>query len=252
MSAATEPVIEIENVSFSYDGLPVLENVNLIVNPLDYLYVLGPNGGGKTTLLKVILGLLQPTRGRVRVFGHVPHHVRGRFGYVPQHHRFDVLFPVRVLDVVLMGRLERSSWLGPYRRADKRAAMRALEEVELTELRYRPYSALSGGQRQRVLIARALVCDPDLLLLDEPMASVDIVVGRELSELLRDLTERMTIVLVTHDLGLVSPHVKKVVCVNRRVIVHPTSDITAEIISEIYGGHIHMVRHDHEYQEENG
>ncbi|NLX03576.1 MAG: metal ABC transporter ATP-binding protein [Phycisphaerae bacterium] len=237
--------VTLENVWFSYDGTPVLEDVNLSIGRCEYVSMVGPNGGGKTTLLKIIAGLLRPDRGRVRVYGEPPQHVQWKIGYVPQHQHYDVHFPVRVLEVVLMGRLRRSTWIGRYSRADRESALRALEEVELADLRSRPFSALSGGQRQRVLIARALAADPQILLLDEPMANVDVVVERELNELLQDLSGHMTVVLVTHDLGFVSHYVKNVICVNRRVSVHPTSDFTGELVDRVYGGHYHAVRHDH-------
>lgn len=236
--------IRIQNMSFSYDGLPVLEGVDLVISQGDFAALVGPNGGGKTTLLKLALGLLRPTTGAVHVFGERPEHVRARVGYVPQHFQFDLMFPIRVLDVVLMGGLHRGRWVGPYRRADKEAALEALREVELVEMRSRAFSALSGGQRQRVLIARALMSDPDLLLLDEPTASLDLRSENEVYDLLCRLNKRMTIVLATHDLGVVNAYVKSVVCIKRTVAVHPTSELTGEMISELYGGEARLVRHD--------
>ena len=245
-----QAVITVEKVSFSYNDLPVLEDVTLTVHERDFISIVGPNAGGKTTLLKLILGLLKPTSGTIRVFGQPPGKVRSRIGYMPQHASLDPLFPVSVLDVVLMGRLGNGKDLGFYRRADKEAAADALRNVELYEIRNCSFSDLSGGQRQRVLIARALVSDPELLLLDEPTANVDAVVETELYEILNKLNEKMTVALVTHDLGFVSRYVKSVACVNRRVVVHPTSEITGEMINEIYGCDVHMVRHDHRCSEE--
>ena len=245
-----QAVIAVEKVSFSYNGVPVLEDVTLTVHEQDFISIVGPNAGGKTTLLKLILGLLKPTSGTIRVFGLPPVKVRSRIGYMPQQASLDPLFPVSVLDVVLMGRLGNGKDLGFYRRADKEAAADALRKVELHEVRHCSFSDLSGGQRQRVLIARALVSDPELLLLDEPTANVDAIVETELYEILKELNEKMTVVLVTHDLGFVSRYVKSVACVNRRVVVHPTSEITGEMINEIYGCDVHMVRHDHRCSEE--
>jgi zinc transport system ATP-binding protein len=245
-----QAVITVEKVSFSYNDLPVLEDVTLTVHERDFISIVGPNAGGKTTLLKLILGLLKPTSGTIRVFGQPPGKVRSRIGYMPQHASLDPLFPVSVLDVVLMGRLGNGKDLGFYRRADKEAAADALRNVELYGIRNCSFSDLSGGQRQRVLIARALVSDPELLLLDEPTANVDAVVETELYEILNKLNEKMTVALVTHDLGFVSRYVKSVACVNRRVVVHPTSEITGEMINEIYGCDVHMVRHDHRCSEE--
>jgi zinc transport system ATP-binding protein len=239
------PVIRVQDMTFSYDGTPVLENVNVAISRGDFAALVGPNGGGKTTLLKLVLGLLRPTTGAVEVFGERPERVRSRVGYVPQLFHFDLMFPIRVLDVVLMGGLHRGRWLGPYRRVEKEAALSALREVELVDLRSRAFSTLSGGQRQRVLVARALMADPELLLLDEPTASLDVRSEDEVYDLLCRLGERMTIVLATHDLGVVHSYVKSVVCIKRTVAVHPTSELTGEMISELYGGEARLVRHDH-------
>jgi len=244
-------VVELENVWFSYDGLPVLEEVSIRIDERDFLSIVGPNAGGKTTLLKVILGLLKPTRGTVRVFGQPAAKARSRIGYMPQHTSLDPLFPVNVLDVVLMGRLGNGKRFGFYGKADREAALDVLRKVGLYDVRLRSFFAgLSGGQRQRVLIARALVSDPELLLLDEPTANVDGAMESELFEILNKLNEKMTVALVTHDLGFVSSYVKRVACVNRRVRVHPTSEISGEMINEMYGSNVHMVRHDHRCAEE--
>jgi len=237
-------VIELENVWFSYNGSPVLEDVNLLVNERDFLSIVGPNAGGKTTILRLILGLIKPTRGSVKVFGDSPVKARPRIGYMPQHTSLDPLFPVSVLDVVLMGRLGTGMHFGFHTNADREAAGEALKRVELYDIRHRPFSELSGGQSQRVLIARALVSGPELLLLDEPTANVDIAVETELYDLLDQLNKKMTIVLVTHDLGFVSRYVKNVACVNRRVVGHPTCEISGEMINEIYGSDVHIIRHD--------
>jgi len=239
------PVISIENLTFSYDGFPVLEDVNVAVHEREFACIVGPNGGGKTTLLKLMLGLLQPTGGRVRLFGVPPERARTRVGYLPQSYAYDPQFPVRVMDVVLMGRLDRGGLFGPYRRSDREAALEALRQVEMVEFRHRPLAALSGGQRQRVLIARALACEPEMLLLDEPTASLDLTIEGELYGLLRRLNERLTVVMVSHDIGFVSRFVTKVICVKRQVAVHPTSELTGEMINEIYGSDVCMVRHDH-------
>mgnify|MGYP000041230022 CR=1 FL=1 len=243
-------VVELENVWFSYDGLSVLEDVCIRVDERDFLSIVGPNAGGKTTLLKVILGLLKPTKGTVRVFGQPAAKARSRIGYMPQHTSLDPLFPVNVLDVVLMGRLGNGKRFGYYGKADREAAVDVLRKVGLYDVRLRSFAALSGGQRQRVLIARALVSDPELLLLDEPTANIDGAVESEFFEILSSLNENMTIALVTHDLGFVSSYVKRVACVNRRVKVHPTSEISGEMINEMYGSNVHMVRHDHRCAEE--
>ena len=237
-------IINVEGVSFAYDSTPILEDVCLDVPLRDFACMVGPNGGGKTTLLKLFLGLLAPSRGQVRVFGGSPEAARPRIGYMPQHAQIDNRFPVNVADVVLMGRIGKAQAVGPYRRAHREVAWQALREVGLADLRHRAFGDLSGGQRQRVLIARALAVEPELLLLDEPTANLDAPAESELYELLQRLNARLTIILVTHDLGFVSKFVKTVICVKRCVVVHPTSEVTGEVIREMYGGDVFMIRHD--------
>jgi zinc transport system ATP-binding protein len=240
------PVIEVEDLSFRFDGgPPVLEDVNLEIAAGDFASVIGPNGGGKTTLVKLIVGLLSPTEGRIRIFGQTPIKSRPRIGYMPQHAMMDPRFPVRATDVVLMGRLGLGHRFGNYTRSDRSAGADALAKVGLENLGAQPFSNLSGGQRQRVLLARALVTDPELLLLDEPAAGLDQKVEQDFFELLQELNRQLTIVLVTHDLGFVAGFVRTVICVHRRVDIHPTSSLDGRAISEIYGGDVRMVRHDH-------
>jgi zinc transport system ATP-binding protein len=246
MPTSNEPVVEFRDVSFAFNGAAVLQDVNFVVRRNESVSIVGPNGGGKTTLLRLVLGQLQPTTGQVRVFGRPPESVRLRIGYMPQHANYDPLFPATVMDVVLMGRLGRGGLrgrLGWFSRGDRQAAMQALAQVHLEPLARRPFAALSGGQRQRVLVARALGCQPELLLLDEPTASVDSLVEARLLDVLRELNGKMTVLVVSHDLGFVADLVENVVCVNRQVVVHPTSRITSELIGEIYGGNVRMVRH---------
>lgn len=241
----TQPAIKIENVSFVYNSLLVLDRVNLTINRKDFLAIVGPNAGGKTTLLKLMLGLLKPTSGSIEVFGLPPAKACSRIGYMPQHASLDPLFPVSVFDVVLMGRIGKNARrFGFFGKQDREKAEAALEKMELRNVRNRFFSELSGGQRQRVLIARALVTDPELLLLDEPTSNIDVAVQTELFELLSHLNEKMTVVIVTHDLGFVSGYVNRVACVNQKVVVHATHDISGEMINEIYGSRVRMVRHD--------
>ena len=240
------PAIAVRDLAFAYPGEPaVLEDVAFTIAEGDFVSVVGPNGGGKTTLLRLLLGLLSPSRGEVRLFGRPPEQARRQIGYMPQHPQLDPHFPVSARDVVLMGRLGPGRPRGLFGRDDKEAARRALAEVGLEEMGRRPFAALSSGQKQRVLIARALACAPRLLLLDEPTANLDLHVEGELYELLRELNRRLTVVLVSHDLGFVSRYVRTVVCVKRHVAVHPTSEITGDIIRDMYGGDVRVVRHDH-------
>ncbi len=171
-----QPVIELRDVSFAYNGAAVLQGVNFTVREHEAICMVGPNGGGKTTLVKLILGLLQPDSGEIRVFGRPPRCVRLRMSYMPQHVEYDPQFPATVMDIVLMGRLGTPGLrglLGWYDRDDRRAALDALEQLDMEGLARRPLVSLSGGQRQRVLIARALCSQPELLLLDEPTSSID-------------------------------------------------------------------------------
>ena len=244
MTASAVP-LALEGVRFSYGNLRVLENVTLQIDAGDFVCVVGPNGGGKTTLLKLALGLLKPGAGRVSVFGVDPVRARSRVGYVPQHWTFDLQFPMQVIDVVLMGRMGGGRWFGQHGAEDREAAHEALDEMDLNALWDRPFAALSGGQRQRVLIARALASSPELLLLDEPTANVDVKAGEELLLLLKQLNARMTVVMVTHDLGFVSSLVNHVICVNRTAAMHPISELTGDVIAEMYGSDVSMIRHDH-------
>lgn len=243
-------VIELKDVSFSYDGAPVLEDVNLAIPELDFACFVGPNGGGKTTLLKIVLGLLRPSRGTVRVFGEQPERSRSRMGYIPQAtlapqaSPADPAFPASVADVLLMGRLGKARKFGPYSRHDKEAALAALGEVGLGGLRGRPFSALSGGQRQRVLIARALAAEPDILLLDEPTSNLDFESEEQLYELLNELNKRLTVVLVSHDIKFVYRFVKNVVCVKQKVVRHPTSEIDERLGGEVFGAKFRVIQHD--------
>ena len=243
-SAQSPPAIKLENVGFSYNSRPVLESVNLTVNEKDFIWVVGPNGGGKTTLVKLILGLLQPKTGTVRIFGKSATSARRRIGYMPQQARLDLRFPVTARDVVLMGRLNHGFKPGSYSASDRSTAHDALGLVGMESEADTPLKDLSGGQQRRLLIARALACQPDMLLLDEPTANLDRAVERELFDLLKDLNGRLTIMMVSHDPAFVSDFVEQVVCVNRTVAVHPTTDRDREFIDELYGEGMRMVRHD--------
>jgi len=235
-------IVVFDNVSFSYGGSAVLEDVDLTVGDREFACIVGPNGGGKTTLLKLALGLLKPDIGTVRLFDKPPAAVRSRVGYMPQHVHLDPKFPVNVVDVVLMGRLGNGQVIGPFRRQDRLAARTALREVGLFDLRNRPFATLSGGQQRRLFIARAIACEPQLLLLDEPTANLDPRAEQELYQVLSELNRRMAVVVVSHDMTFVSQFVERVICVKRGVHIHPTSEI--ENLSEVFGAGVRMVRHD--------
>jgi len=242
-----QPVVTMRGVDFSYNGQPVLAGVNVSIGAGDFIGVVGPNGGGKTTLLKLVIGLLEPTRGEVRVFGQPPARVRARIGYVAQGWSCACDFPVSTLDVVLMGRLGAGGGRASYPRADREAALWALERVGLADLAHRDLRELSGGQRQRALIARAIASRPELLALDEPMMGVDVAAAEGIYDLLEELREGMTVIMVSHDLDLVARTVTSVLCVNQRVVRHPTSElaeVSGELLAELYGTGVRLVRHD--------
>lgn len=240
-----EPVVELRGVSFAYDGLPVLRNVDFELLEGDFVGIIGPNAGGKTTLLKMILGLLEPDRGTVQVFGRSAREARGTVGYVPQYARFDRTFPIRVRRAVAMGTLGRTH----PRVQDRDAAVsRALERVELSGVADRQIGQLSGGQLQRVLIARALVGDPRLLLLDEPTSSVDTRIGRSVHELLEELARDITIVLVSHDIGVISRHVGTIACLNVEMHYHRSKELTPDMVEAAYGCPVDLVAHGHPHR----
>ncbi len=206
-----KPIIKLDKVSFAYEDALVLENVSLEIFPGESIAIIGPNGGGKTTLLKLILGFLKPTRGKVEVFG-------DPIAYVPQTTRFDKQFPISVMEVVLSGCLSRLPWYGRFHPSEIAAATEALEKVGLQDFGDVPFGKLSGGQAQRVLIARALVSHPTLLLLDEPTASVDSKAEAEIYAILKKLHGTMTILMVTHDLKAAVNQVERVLCIQRQAV----------------------------------
>jgi zinc transport system ATP-binding protein len=246
-SANARPVIQFEDVCFAYNREEVLHNISLSVPGQTLTAVVGPNGAGKSTFVKLTLGLLSPGRGRVRVFGDAPVRVRRRIGYVPQHIQFDWDFPVSALDVVLMGRAEKH-WIGPYRRIDRDKAEKALVQVQLQQLARRSFSSLSGGERQRVLIAQALVANPEILLLDEPTANVDTQVEHEIYELLHELNRQMTIVVVSHNLNVVTRHASHLLCVNRVASLCRMTEMTEDRIHAFYRGDLAMLQHSADCQ----
>jgi zinc transport system ATP-binding protein len=239
----TAPVITLERVSFAYGSIPVLEDVSLEVQEDEFLGLVGPNGGGKSTLLRIVLGLLVPDSGSVGVLGRPPVRSRGAIGYVPQFASFRRDFPVTVEDAVLLGRLGKTRALFGYRAQDRTVARRSMEETGVAELRARPIEALSGGQLQRVLIARALACEPQILLLDEPTANIDLRAEVDIFDLLKTLDRRMTIVVVSHDIGFISQYVTRVACLNRTLVCHTTSEISGEVIRQLYGAPVRMIAH---------
>jgi zinc transport system ATP-binding protein len=223
----------------------VLEDINLDLFAGDFLGLIGPNGGGKSTLLKAMLGLIKPDRGEIVIFDLPPAAARNRMGYVPQKTVFDRSFPVKVLDVVLMGRYSRKGLLHRYGRQDRQAALRALADVGMEDRAGREIGALSGGEQQRVFVARSLVSDPELLLLDEPTAGVDSAQQTDFYDLLCHLNRDLgiAIVLVSHDVTAISTYVSKIACLNQRLYYHGSKELCNEDIEKAYGCPVEMIAH---------
>jgi zinc transport system ATP-binding protein len=244
------PVVRFSEVNFAYeDGITVLENINFSLETGEFACIVGPNGGGKTTLLKLILGLLKPISGSISVLGKSPGNAQAKIGYVPQFSKFDAAFPVKVLDVVLMGCLQHSFFWGRYSEDQIAKARSALAAVGLPGKEEQGFASLSGGQKQRALIARALVSDPHLILLDEPTASVDVAGTEQFYNMFEELNQRFTILMVSHDVGFISGRVKSVLCVRKTLQIHPVSELTGEALQNIYGVDVKLIRHDHRCSE---
>lgn len=239
-----EIVIHIDNLSVYYSKAPALSGVCLDVRAGEYLGIIGPNGGGKSTLLKVILGLVPASSGTIQIYGNIPGKSGELVGYVPQFTSLDKRFPITLLEVVLTGRLK--SGLSPFfsfTRKDKESAKELLDRVGIADLAHRQISELSGGEFQKMLIARALAVNPKLLLLDEPTASVDARSRDQIYSLFAELNKNMTIILVTHDLLAISSQVHRLACLNNRLVYHGEPEITENIVNELYGCPVDLIAH---------
>ena len=242
------PLVELNHLTFGYGAEPVLEDICLHLHPGQFAALVGPSGAGKTSLLKLILGTLPPSHGEIRIDGRTRQgQPAPQVGYVPQLETVDWNFPVTVEQVVLMGRVRRSGlWAWPSA-DDKRRARAVLERLGLADLSARHIRALSGGQQQRVFLARALIAEPDLLVLDEPTTGVDIRTAENILHMLADLNRQgMTILLTTHDLNTAAAHLPWVVCLNRRVIAQGEPEIvfTPETLNATYGGDMLVIRQE--------
>jgi len=226
--------IKIENVSFTYEKSPILENVSLLIKQGEFIGIFGPNGGGKTTFLKLLLGFIQPDQGNIEILGKLPEEIRGRLGYVPQMKSFDKQFPISVLEVVLQGSLSKAHWWGGYLKEDKKRAKELLQRVQLEEKKNAAFGTLSGGQIQRVLIARALMGNPEILLLDEPTASVDIVAEQIIYELLLELKGKITIIMVTHDLQTILDKAERLLCIHRQLTSYLPKEVCDHFAFGLY------------------
>lgn len=242
MSKTRQPVLEFSDVCFGYSSVETIHNASFAVQDGAFVAVVGPNGGGKTTLIKLALGLIKPQRGKILLFGRDPTETRARVGYVPQIMMFDPHFPVRVKDVVRMGRVEKVRW-GKYRKTDDTTVLDALEKVEAADLVDKAFSELSGGERQRVILAQALVGHPELLILDEPTANVDAIVEKRLYDLLKKINETITIFLVSHNLSVVTKHADHILCVNHTADLHPIESVSKASVQSVNGTDLTVLFH---------
>ncbi len=236
-------LVELTDITAGYDGTVAIENVAFSVREQDYIGIIGPNGGGKTTLLKVILGILQPFSGKVSLPGS-PDGKRDFIGYLPQINNIDKKFPITVQEVVLSGIMSRKGIFTRYTKEDKLLVRELLANTGIDHLRKKVIGELSGGQMQRAFLCRALISKPKLLMLDEPNTYVDNKFEGELYELLAKLNEKMAIVIVTHDLGTVSRYVKSIACINKVLHHHPSNIISQEQLNS-YNCPIQLITHGH-------
>lgn len=240
----TNPIIiEMKNIWAGYEYESVLEDINFEVYQGDFVGLIGPNGGGKTTLIKVLLGLVKPYRGSVTIKGLPVEEGRKYLGYVPQLVEFDHQFPIRVWDVVEMGRLGARGLLRRFTTVDHQKVEDALRAVEMLDFFRRPVGELSGGQRQRVYIARALASDPELLILDEPTSNVDPQMSNSIFGLLHKLNETISILLITHDMSAISSYTKTIGCINRNLHYHGEKELTTEMIEATYQCPVDLIAH---------
>src|SRR5512133_2881283 len=233
-------LFEMKSLSASYGTAIVLEDVNFAVQEKDFIGVIGPNGGGKTTLLKVVLGLLHPVKGQIIFNDEILSSTR--IGYLPQISTGDMNYPVTVLDVVLSGLMIRKGIISRMTSDDRKRGLSVIDELGLTKMKSAPISELSGGQVQRVFLGRAIIGEPKLLLLDEPGNFVDSNFENDFYEKLKELNSRMAILMVSHDVGTISAHIKSFACVNRTLHYHQSSEITNEDL-QAYGCPIQLVTH---------
>ncbi len=235
-------IVELVEVAAGYQHQPVFQNVTLKVAEFDFLGIIGPNGGGKTTLLQVMMGLLKPMAGTVSFPDERDLGERSLFGYLPQVNRIDKKFPITVLDAVLSGSMKSGRYTANRKKIFKERAMDLMGRMGLQGLEKRRVGQLSGGQMQRVFLSRAMISSPMLLVLDEPNSFVDNTFEKDLYEILKELNKETTIVIVSHDLGMISSYVKTIACVNRGLHYHPSNVITQDLL-ESYNCPIDLITH---------
>ena len=239
--SATSPV-SVDGVCFAYPGREVLHGISFSIPDKSLTAVVGPNGGGKTTLLRLMLGELKPECGTIRIFGMNPSKARSRIGYVPQSAEADPKFPMSVMEAVLAGRAGKCGLF--HTATDRAAAMEALERTGMAAKAKRPAAELSGGEWQRVMISQALASDPDILLLDEPAANVDFQTAAKLYELFAELSHSIPVVMVSHNLSVVTRQADWVLCVNRTAGMHRLGEVASETFQNSFGATLALIRHD--------
>lgn len=243
--------IEVRDVSFGYSGVPILQDITFDVREGEYLGIIGPNGGGKTTLFKVILGLLKAQTGEVRIYGEPLGSFRKKhlIGYVPQRSLSDYYFPASVEEVVRSGRTAKLGLLGRFTKEDAASVERVMEVTGVATFRKKLIGQISGGERQRVFIARALASDPKILILDEPDVGVDVSTQEKFYSFLEDLNakEGLTVLLISHDIDVVAHQARTILCLNKRLVCHgpPRDFITEEYMQKLYGKKVRFILHDH-------
>ncbi len=219
-------IISIKNLSFTYDKQQVLDNINLEVQESDFLAIIGPNGGGKSTLLKSILGINKVTQGKITVLGENPSKNLSSIGYVPQNTNINTDFPIKVIEVVMMGHVGDKRPLIGYKKEEIACAMGALAQVGMDKFADKKIGSLSGGQRQRVMIARALCAHPKILILDEPTASIDVSGQKQIYDLLKLLNKTITVIVVSHDISVILSYANKVAHINKTLTYHDIKNKT--------------------------
>lgn len=239
----TNPIIQVDGLSASYDHKTVLSQVNITVYEHDFLGVIGPNGGGKTTLIKSILGLHQPDTGKIRFFKQGREVPEIKMGYLPQYNTIDKKFPISVYEVILSGLSKQKSIFRRYNDEHHESVRQMIVRMGLEGLEHRAIGELSGGQLQRALLGRALVSNPEVVILDEPSTYIDKRFETKLYSLLEEINQERAIILVSHDIGTVLKNVKTIACVNETVHYHPHTEVPTEWLEEHFGCPIEMLGH---------
>jgi zinc transport system ATP-binding protein len=224
--------IEINDLSFSYDKTDVLQNINFTINTKEFIAIIGPNGGGKSTLLKLILGLLEPRKGNILIHNKPSKSFREQIGYMPQQFIQNKTFPITIAQIVMSGLINKKNIFFSYSKDEKQKALNALDMVGLKDFSDKKINMLSGGQIQRVFLARAIVCDPKILILDEPTSNIDPQGEYEIFKLLKEFNKTMTVIVVSHDLSMLMDFATKAIFINKTAIVHEKLNITKEQVSK--------------------